>query len=148
MAAAELWRLNWEWNWPPAATRSISSATPTPFAWTRIRRASITTKWRFHLPAVPVPALLPGSGIAHVRSGRGLQPGRAARTLRHSAFHLGHAGPTDAGAHAAAAVHYHSARHRYYAGGRRSILLSNHQVLHREIGRHQLYQRLSEGRED
>ena len=40
------------------------------------------------------------------------------------------------------AVHHHAARHRYHAGRRRPIVLFHHQVLHREIRRHHLHQRL------
>jgi glycosyltransferase involved in cell wall biosynthesis len=72
---------------------------------------------------------------AHGGSGGELQPGRAARALRDSAFHRGHAGAADGGERAAAAVHHHAARHRYHAGGRGPFVFWDHQVLHREIGR-------------
>ena len=50
------------------------------------------------LPAVPVPAVLPGAGLAHGGGGGELRARSAARALRHPAFDLGHAGAADAGA--------------------------------------------------
>ena len=40
------------------------------------------------------------------------------------------------------ALHHHAARHRHHAGGRGPLLFPDHQVLHREIRRHHLHQRV------
>ena len=102
---------------------------------------SLSRSGGLQLSAVPVPAVLPGAGLAHGGGGGDLQPRPAARALRDSALDLGDAGAADAGAQAAAAVHHHAARHRYHAGGRRPLLLPDHQILDREIGRHHVDQR-------
>ena len=46
---------------------------------------------------------------------------------------------------AAPAFHHHAARHRYHAGGHGPLLLPDHQILHREIRRHHLHQRIPAG---
>ena len=47
---------------------------------------------------------------------------------------------------AAAAVHHHAARHRYHAGGRRPLVLPDHAVLDRAVGRRHRDQRLPAAR--
>ena len=95
------------------------------------------------LPAVSIPAVLPGAGRAHGGSGGELPPRPAARALRDSAFDRRDAGAADAGERAPPALHHHAARHRHHAGGRGPFVFRDHQVLHREIGRHHVDQRLS-----
>ncbi len=95
-----------------------------------------------HLPAVPVPALLPGAGLAHGGGGLLLQARPAARPLRHPALHLRPAGAADAGPAAATALRHHPARHRHHPGGRRPLLFPHHPVLHRAVRRRHRHQPL------
>ena len=87
------------------------------------------------LSALPISAVLPGAGIAHGGSGRRLRSRSAARALRDSAFHRGHAGPADGGRPAPPALHHHAAWHRYHHCRHGPVLFPNHQVLDRKVGR-------------